>query len=237
MSSKFAVIVLVLVAAGTFAVVLVIRSMTGGPSGVTGADWQSLRIAVSRLERTTQDQSDRLAALDRKMDGLEAQTLQWFQELASAPRTDTGEVDSAVIEEVKAASLEELASRLQPYLQVGPGNPPGGPGGRERDPEKEFERMRDRASKMGEELGLTEFQIEEVARIYMDETTRREELEQMKRDGTLTVSEEEFREMREAIKADTDAALQSILTAEQIEKYQAKGPGKGPKPPAADPNK
>ena len=82
-------------------------------------------------------------------------------------------------------------------------------------------------------LELDAYQQTEVERIF---ATQRESMQALRQSAEERPSREEMRATREAARAQTRAELESVLSAEQIEKFevlmefaaQARGRGRGP---------
>lgn len=109
---------------------------------------------------------------------------------------------------------------------------------RERTPEEEAERQlqkmareeekaRKEGAKLVERLGLEAWQGDEIANLKIMEKRRKVELEDQKKSGALT--KDEFKALEKELKEQTKLAIESMLSAEQLELYQQKKGGAGGK--------
>ncbi len=203
MSKQNVAVVLLLVGVGAL-VLYVISSSGGRESELAKPD-----ISVPADIRALEDETTQLAR--------PAPVVNDPPPAAATDETDPDAAGRAAIE-----APESGQAQFVPPERAGPGKGRGR-GPKVFDPAKEEEKATREASKLAERLGLEEWQSLAIADLMLDEKRRKSELEELKRSGAL--SREEVRDFEKQLKEQTKLAIESMLTAEQLELYQQKGKG------------
>lgn len=238
MSKQIAAVLIPLVVVGAV-VIFIISSMKGTTSGAQQVEVDTMRSTLSDLDKRLDKVEGYITQFDGRFDDLRTTTLQLTHAvnelrkgLAVAGEESEG---SELVAQIEVPDSLQRGELWDAGAAAGNAGGPGGRGGREKDPEKEAERAAKKAereaqkaqkeaSKLVAKLGLEEYQGQDIVNIYEEATRRKQELEEQKRSGSL--SRDEFKELEKAIKTDRDAAIQALLTADQLELYNQKG-GKG----------
>ena len=189
--------------------------------GLLRAELRDLRAELAGLKAANEDLALRLASVEARPAVVQPRTpvaeaapqMEEVRELVTAlqqPDANAPQLETFVLDVLDQKEEREEAAR------------------RERREQARAERLDLRMGELTEALGLSPYQADEMRTILAGESARRDALiTQMRESGDF--DRRAMRESMETVRGEVHGALETVLTPEQLDAYQAldRGPGRG----------